>query len=376
MISPILFTGSSTKKTGPTSKKISAPKGPPVRTSPSESATSVAQRQLLSYHQLKQLLLEDEHPYLGHIPDEFKKSAKADSAELKAGLDWLAEMTQSPEGLKQLKPSRLKSIFGKKSSDANPLEKLVAKSQLKVNPLGGGIAGNVFQLQVKGQDYALKVFKERDSMDAYRESATGLFFTARETQNMAKLYASSPTQPQRRWALMEFIPKDVAVEDRAGTRYSAQGAKLSDNKPENCVPQNNKKGVRVDLGGIVQIEGEGYMASDEFKYFPRQKKPEVIITRPASLATSLDDWASVEAKFDEIYQNSKDEGYTATDTSNSPPLEDHITLTHRQKGKQPETQDRKPNLNKALPPIPPANRNPHNRNNTLDQIIVLYEDSE
>jgi hypothetical protein len=292
MMIPPLFAGGQQQQ-----KKTMAPSSPPARLSSTEPTTSVAQRQLLAYKQLKDLVLEDNHPYLGNVPDEFQKVARADSAELKAGLDWLAAMTQSPAGLKQLKPSRLKSLFGKKSSDANPLERLLEKNQLKIKPLGGGIAGNVFQLQVQDQDFALKVFtKNRGSKNVYRESATGLFFTEQETQDLSKFYASNPL---KNWTLMEFIPPNAVLAKRPGTPLSQQGVEISDDKAENRV-----QGIRVDHGGVVKFIDVGYMADDEFKRFSKlkaERPPSVVmIDRPDNLAAEPADWNSFEEMCDKI----------------------------------------------------------------------------
>jgi hypothetical protein len=265
-------------------------------------ATDKAKQELLSYKQLQELVLNDENPYLGKIPGAFLESSEAPEADWQKGMDWLAFKLQDPANVKHLKPSFFKKLFNSKSSSQNPVEQLFQKNQIKIRLLGAGIAGSVYQLNVNGQDFAFKVFnQERSSFDAYRESSTGLFFTEQETSNMSKFYAANPTG---RWTLMEFIPPDAKLEDRAGKTLLEQNYKLSDDNDKNKV--NN---IRVDHGGIVTQIGVGYMAADAFKRFSQLKASQatqpdamsiISVERPENLAATEAEWENEEDMDDNL----------------------------------------------------------------------------
>lgn len=267
--------------------------GPAIRFQ-GDPTTQAAQHELLSYQQLKELVLKDDNPYLGKIPAAFMEASGLSEADWQAGLDWLAFQLQDPNNIKSLKPGFFKNLFQSKAKSQNPVERLFQQNRIKVRVLGEGIAGNVYQLNLNGQDFAFKVFKQgegRVSMDAYRESATGLFFTAKDTSNISDFYASNP---RGHWTLMEFISPDAQLTDRAGTRLSQQGYKLSDDNDKNKVND-----IRVDHGGVVVQEGVGFMAPDAFKRFSQLKAAKEVqsdalsvlsVERPKNLATTEADW--------------------------------------------------------------------------------------
>lgn len=269
--------------------------------------TMEARRELLSYKQLKELVLHHNSPFVGVVPDAFTNATQASNEEIVAGINWLATTLLKPNGLQQLKPSVFKSVYGTFIDPKNPVKRLFQKNLIRIKELDSGVAGRVYQLQVNGQDFALKVFTSRSSMDAYRETATGMHYTqGMETSTMSDLFIANPAHPTAKWTLMEFMPDEFNMAERAGKPMKD---KLSDNNPKNY-----KGPVRVDHGGVVTKEGEGYMAPDEFKRFSRLKAPaghkrsasnisNISVQRPPNLAISEADWDAFEEMLDNLPLN-------------------------------------------------------------------------
>lgn len=248
-----------------------------------DSTTQLAQERLLSVNELKASIEDDLDTYVGQTPEALFNLGVPPNTLVKR-LDWLAENLVPPVSSEPRQVVKKKSsIFNfrkdssgqqgsgtdslkKKSSVANLKQGQGFKSttslsqseedtlaaadlslgdELRLAESGAGIAGKVFRLTMKGKELdrlALKIFKEEDH-NVYRETATGMFFTAQPTKDMSALYMA---HPQKRWTLMEFIGPDARLADRPGQTMLEQGYQLSDSNAKNYV-----NGIRVDHGGIV-----------------------------------------------------------------------------------------------------------------------------
>jgi hypothetical protein len=90
--------------------------------------SEVARKQLLSYTQLKNLVLSYNSPFLGIIPEELSQITSANDHEIAEGLNWLAGKLQQPNAMQTLKPSLLKSVYGTFVDHKNPIKRLFQKN--------------------------------------------------------------------------------------------------------------------------------------------------------------------------------------------------------------------------------------------------------
>lgn len=223
-----------------------------------KKTTELARKEIIPFNRLAEHLRKDTDPYLGGVPPALTLSGKYKERDILRGLDWLAIQlsNRSHSTLLNLCPH----------SFENPVKKMIGAGQLKVRVLGDGRAGKVYELEVGGQSFAFKVFREMlGNFNPYREAATGMFFTARRTKDLSALYTANPVKG---WTLMEHIDKGARLDARSGKTLLEQGYKLSDEHAKNRI--NN---IRVDHGGRVTKIGEGYISGDRFVPFSPKPEP-------------------------------------------------------------------------------------------------------
>lgn len=255
---------------------------PPARYNPvtfqGKKTTELARKEIIPFNRLVDHLREDTDPYLGDVPPALTLSGKYKQRDILHGLDWLATRlnSRSRSGLPDIWPHLWE----------NPVKKMLRLGQLKIRVRGEGQAGKVYELDVGGQSFAFKVFGEMlGNFNPYREAATGMFFTARQTKDLSGLYAANPV---KNWTLMEYIDKDARLDDRPGQTLLEQGYTLSDDHAKNRINH-----IRIDHGGRLTKIGEGYLSGDCFVPFSPKSAPVHISGDIVQRASSTSDCRSL-----------------------------------------------------------------------------------
>lgn len=217
-------------------------------------ATRLAQEQLLSdvfeYETLKNVLTNDDTPYLGTLPPQFMLNGLLTEQQALKAFDTITSRLWSTLDSSSSKSSKPPGLLDRMLLGLN----LTHPTQLlwqaiKIKPISDGGTGNTYKITVNGQPYLLKAIargwlREPNDFIPFNEAANGLFFTARNVRNMSRFYAGNPFAG---WMITEFIDKSIDMNNRTGPTMQELGYEMLDDKPDNYIGD-----IRVDHGGIVR----------------------------------------------------------------------------------------------------------------------------
>lgn len=221
-----------------------------------EKATHLAKQSLLPPRKLKAALETDGTPYLGTLPSAFKALREQDPEGDKVILGMLNDLHQ------RLKEAGLPEHFA-----APDL------MDIRCKRLGQGAFGAAYRLTVNGEPFAFKIFIPSVGEDTLRgklvsrvsrwlrhgplaEPAFGLYFTHRETSNLADFHVANPLAG---WQLYEFMDKKGPLPaPRKGKTLEEHGYMFQDGSPE----KNSIHGIRIDYGGWLKrsLPGKTFQA--------------------------------------------------------------------------------------------------------------------
>jgi|GEM_PF-5823437 len=193
---------------------------------------------VITGEELKDLCLTFDESVLGSIPPDFLSPLRDNAFSILQRADFL----ENPKNFS-----------------------VTSGTNFSVSYVSSGEIKDVYCLKIDNKEYALKIYKNRDSdfrpndlHSCHSEISIGLYTNSLPVKNIEYLHFGNP---ELGYTVCEWLPKDEQTSFRMGGRLEDYGLVHRDPKPENEI-----NGVLCDLGGISKMNANDIAKRKVFNY--------------------------------------------------------------------------------------------------------------